>query len=72
VKSNWHCSGNTSYQELLDAERHRVAEDFLLNTTMSIQQIVEHSGITDAQNFSQAFKRWQGMPPIEFRRSHGN
>jgi AraC-like DNA-binding protein len=60
------------YQNLLDEERQRVAKDFLLNTTMSIQQIAEQCGFNDAQNFSQAFKRWQGMSPTEYRQSHGN
>ena len=59
------------YQNLLDEERQRVAEDFLLNTTMSIQQIAEQCGFNDAQNFSQAFKRWIGMSPTAFRSSHG-
>ncbi len=58
---------NTSFQELLDAERHQVAIQFLLDTTMNIQQIAEYCGFNDAQNFSQAFRRWQGMSPTEFR-----
>ena len=58
------------YQDLLDEERRRVAEDFLLNTTMSIQQIADRCGFTDAQNFSQAFRRWQGMSPTQFRQAH--
>ncbi len=59
------------YQNLLDEERRRVAEDFLLNTTMGMQQIAEQCGFNDAQNFSQAFKRWQGISPTEVRRSRG-
>ena len=62
---------NTSFQELLDAERHQVATQFLLDTTMNIQQIAEYCGFGDAQNFSQAFKRWQGISPTEFRSSQG-
>jgi AraC-like DNA-binding protein len=58
---------DTSFQALLDAERHQVAKDFLLQTTMNIQQIAEHCGFSDAQNFSQAFKRWQGVSPTEYR-----
>jgi AraC-like DNA-binding protein len=57
------------FQDLLDEERRRVAEDLLLNTTMTIQQIADQCGFNDAQNFSQAFRRWQGMTPTEFRRS---
>ncbi len=62
---------NTSFQVLLDAERHQVAKDFLLSTTMNIQQIAEQCGFSDAQNFSQAFKRWQGMSPTEYRETEG-
>lgn len=57
------------YQDLLDQERQRVAEDFLLNTNASIQQVADQCGFTDAHNFSQAFRRWRGMPPSEFRAS---
>ncbi len=57
------------YQDLLDEERRRVAEDFLLNSTLSVQQIADKCGFTDAQNFSQAFKRWTGVSPTEFRQT---
>ena len=57
------------YQDLLEEERRRVAEDLLLTTTMAIQQIADQCGFNDAQNFSQAFRRWQGMTPTEFRNS---
>lgn len=57
------------YQDILDRERRRVAEDFLLNTNFSIQKIADKCGFADAQNFSQAFKRWAGMSPTEFRQS---
>ena len=58
------------YQDLLDAERRRVAEDFLLNTNMSIQQIADQCGFSEAQNFSQSFRRWLGMSPTQFRQMH--
>lgn len=57
------------FQNLLDDERRRVAEDLLLTTSMPIQQIAEQCGFTDAQNFSQAFKRWLGQSPSEFRQA---
>ena len=60
---------NVRYQDLLDQERRRLAEDFLLSTTLSVQQIADKCGFTDAQYFSQAFKRWMGMSPTEFRQS---
>ena len=61
---------NVRYQDLLDEERRRIAEDLLLHTAMTIQQISEHCGFSDAQNFSQSFRRWQGMSPTQFRNSH--
>ncbi len=61
---------NVRYQDLLDEERRRVAEDFLLNTTLSVQQVADKCGFSDAQNFSQAFKRWLGVSPSQFRQSN--
>lgn len=58
---------NVRFQDLLDEERRRVAEDLLLNTKMTIQQVSEHCGFRDAQNFSQSFRRWKGMSPSQFR-----
>ena len=59
---------NTNFQSLLDEARHAVAEDRLLHSKLSIQQIAEACGFRDAQNFAQAFKRWNGLSPSEFRR----
>ncbi|MGI9328248.1 MAG: AraC family transcriptional regulator ligand-binding domain-containing protein, partial [Pseudomonadales bacterium] len=58
---------NVRFQDLLDAERQHIAEDYLANSSLSIQQIAEQCGFSDGQNFSQAFKRWLGMSPTEYR-----
>jgi len=58
------------FQDLLDDERRRIAEDYLANSTLSIQHIAEQCDFSDAQNFSQAFKRWSGMSPTEYRNTH--
>ena len=57
------------FQDLLDEERRRVAEDYLEDSTLTIQQIAEQCGFNDSQNFSQAFRRWSGMSPTEFRKA---
>ena len=62
---------NMRFQTLLDQERERIAEDLLLNTEMSIQRIAERCGFADAQNFSQAFKRWRGKSPSAYRQAKG-
>lgn len=58
------------FQDLLDGERRKVAEDYLSHSDLTIQQIAEECDFGDAQNFSQAFKRWSGMSPSEYRRLH--
>ena len=55
------------FQVVLDDERRLVAEDYLSNSELTIQQIAEQCDFSDAQNFSQAFKRWTGMSPTEYR-----
>ena len=57
-----------SYQALLTDARREVAEDYLRNSTLKIQKIAELCGFSDAQNFSQAFKRWTSQSPTEFRK----
>lgn len=57
------------FQDLLDTERRKVAEDYLSGSELTIQQIAEQCDFCDAQNFSQAFKRWTGMSPTEYRGS---
>jgi len=56
------------FQDLLDDERSRVAEDLLLSTSLTIQQVAEQCGFSDARNFSQSFRRMRGMSPTEFRK----
>ena len=63
-------AANVRFQDLLDAERRMVAEDYLANSDLSVQQIAEKCDFSDAQNFSQAFKRWSGISPTDYRKSH--
>jgi len=58
-----------NFQNLLNDARREVAEDHLRNSAMNVQQIAELCGFSDAQNFAQAFKRWTGQSPTEFRKS---
>jgi hypothetical protein len=49
-------SQNTSFQEILDVERRRLAEHFLVHTSININEIAARMGYTNPQNFSKAFK----------------
>ena len=58
----------TSFQELVDDVRINVSSEYLLTTTLSIEDIAERVGYSDAAAFSNAFKRWTGMAPSAYRK----
>lgn len=58
---------NTSFQALLDDVRQRFAEDCLGTTTLSVQEVAELVGYTEASNFRRAFQRWTSRTPDNFR-----
>jgi len=60
-------SANTSYQEILDEVRHRLAKEYLRDTKMSIEEIADRTGFADASNFRKAYRKWTGLSPREFR-----
>ncbi len=60
-------SEGTSFQMLLDQVRLRLAEDYLRSTDLSVQQIGELLGFTEATNFRRAFVRWSGRSPKQMR-----
>lgn len=57
----------TSYQQLLDGVRHRLATDYLSTTKLNTEDVAASLGFSDAANFRQAFKRWTGRRPSDFR-----
>jgi len=56
-----------NFQKILDEERRAVACDYLRDYNLSIQKVANRCGFSDAQNFAQAFRRWSGMSPSEYR-----
>ncbi|MFC4343800.1 AraC family transcriptional regulator [Cupriavidus numazuensis] len=57
----------TSYQAIVDDVRLRLARQYLEHTSMTIEQIAERLGFSDASNFRKAFKRWTGSAPSDQR-----
>ena len=53
----------TSFQILLDEFRQVLAEKYLKETELKLDDIAERLGYSDAANFSHAFKRWTGVSP---------
>ena len=62
---------DSRFQEILDEVRLGLARDYLANSTLSIEQVAELLGFGHTGNFSHAFKRWCGMPPLEYRGNPG-
>ena len=58
---------NLGYRQLVDQLRFNLAQEYLLTTDISVQQISSLLGYSDAAHFSNAFKRWSGMSPIHFK-----
>ncbi|WP_430459757.1 AraC family transcriptional regulator [Thalassolituus sp. LLYu03] len=60
----------TTFQQLLDDERQQRARSLLINTQLPLTQISEQLGFSESSAFTRAFRRWEGVSPLEFRQ-HG-
>lgn len=58
---------DTSYQAILNDVRKQLAIDYLRKTRMNTEDIAVSLGFSDAANFRNAFKKWTGKTPGEFR-----
>ena len=58
----------TSYQEIVGETRRDLAVRYLTQTSLSTEAIAETLGYSDTANFRQAFKRWTGESPQQYRR----
>lgn len=56
----------TSYRELLDEIRERLAEEMLIGG-LAVAQAAERLGYQEVSSFSHAFRRWKGMGPRAYR-----
>lgn len=56
-----------SFRELLKETRLGLAKEYLLNSDLTIDQLAERLGYSEASNFSNAFKNWCGVGPKTFK-----
>lgn len=60
-------SENTSYNRLLDSVRRSLADNYLQETKLSMDEIAHALGFSDARSFRQAYRRWTGRAPSTSR-----
>ena len=58
---------NTSFRRLVDELRMDMAIKYLRDTDLTVEDIAEALGFSDAANFRHAFRRWTKAAPHEFR-----
>jgi AraC-like DNA-binding protein len=57
----------TSFRELLDEVRQRLAEEMLVSGRLTVAETAQRLGYVELSSFSQAFRRWNGMGPRAYR-----
>ena len=60
-------SSNTSYQQLLGDTRRELAEEYILRSDLTVNEIAYMLGFSDCSNFARSFRRWTGKSPTDFR-----
>jgi AraC-like DNA-binding protein len=57
----------TSYQQVLDDVRKRLALQYLTTTHLPLYEISHLLGFSDPSNFRRAFRKWTGKLPGDYR-----
>lgn len=57
--------------EYVTEKRMALAAQLLKNTDLSVADISQRVGITDASYFIKTFKKWAGLTPQQYREKHG-
>ncbi|WP_431120867.1 AraC family transcriptional regulator [Variovorax paradoxus] len=55
------------FQAIADEVRQAIAASLLRNSPLSIDEIAERVGFSEAANFRKAFRRWTGLSPTQYR-----
>ncbi|MBG6501354.1 AraC family transcriptional regulator [Pseudomonas aeruginosa] len=60
-------SRGTTYQQVLDDVRKRLALQYLTTTQLPLYEIALLLGFNDSSNFRRAFRKWTGKLPSDYR-----
>ena len=58
---------DTTFENILSHYREKTAKKLLINSQISIEQIVYLLGFSEPSAFSRAFKRWTNESPTQYR-----
>jgi AraC-like DNA-binding protein len=58
---------NSSFQQILGEVRYQLAREYLSTSTLPLEEISVLLGYSAPGNFSNAFKRWHGTSPRQYR-----
>ena len=61
---------NTSYKEILDETKRSLAISYLIESDMPIKEISYFLGYKETSNFRRAFKRWDVLSPLNYRKEN--
>jgi len=64
-------SEGTSFSEVLQNTRKKIAAERLRNSSISIVQLAQYLGYADNSAFTRSFKRWYGATPQQWRNKMG-
>jgi AraC-like DNA-binding protein len=57
----------TTHNQLVEQVRHEFALRYIVNPQIPVAEIAAMLGFSSASAFGKAFKRWEGLSPIEYR-----
>ncbi len=60
---------STTFQDVVDQLRKDLSKHYLSRSQLSLDAIAQLVGFTETTNFRRAFKRWEGLPPAQYRRA---
>ncbi len=60
---------DSSYQAILAEVRYELAREYLATSSLPMEEISQLLGYSAQANFSNAFKRWHGASPRQFRQA---
>ncbi|MGA9321849.1 MAG: helix-turn-helix domain-containing protein, partial [Xanthobacteraceae bacterium] len=58
---------NSSFRQVVDELRRDMAVRYLRDTDLTVEEIADTLGFSDAANFRQAFRRWTKTTPRKFK-----